>query len=280
MRARVRWPQANLFAVLVFSGLRFGDFALAQPVAFAVHLEAMDVVGQAIENGACEAFCAEDLGPFIERQVGCDDDGAAFVALRDDLEEKLGPGLAQWHKTQFINDQQVLADQLFLQALQAAFVDGLDEFMDESSGSGEAYFPALLAGRQTQSQGDMGFTCAAWPQCDDIGAPVYELTAGQLHGQDLVQRRDDLEVEAVQAFGRRELCGLDPALDHPAFALDQFQLAKPQQVVDVILVLHCALPGLFGIFAVEGRQPELLEVVLQQNLRGVGHAGACAIRLM
>ena len=79
--------------------------------------------------------------------------------------------------------------------------------------------------------------------------PVDELTAGQLHGQDLVQRRDDLEVEAVQAFGRRELCGLDPALDHPAFALDQFQLAKPQQVVDVILVLHCALPGLFGIFA-------------------------------
>ena len=38
------------------SGLRFGDFALAQPVAFAVHLEAMDVVGQAIENGACKAF--------------------------------------------------------------------------------------------------------------------------------------------------------------------------------------------------------------------------------
>ena len=65
MRARVRWPQANLFAVLVFSGLRFGDFALAQPVAFAVHLEDMDVVGQAIENGACEAFCAEDPGPFV-----------------------------------------------------------------------------------------------------------------------------------------------------------------------------------------------------------------------
>ena len=40
----------------------------------------------------------------------------------------------------------------------------------------------------------------------------------------------------------------------------------------MILVLHCALPGLFGIFA---RQPELLEVVLQQNLRGVGQ-----IRLM
>ena len=83
-----------------------------------------------------------------------------------------------------------------------------------------------------------------------------------------------------EALGGWKLRGLDAALDHPAFPLDQFKFAEPQQVVDVIPVLHCALPGLFGIFAVEGRQPELLEVVLQQNLRGVGHAGACAIRRM
>ena len=73
MRARVRWPQANLFAVLVFSVLRFGDFALAQPVAFAVHLEDMDVVGQAIENGACEAFRRAVLAAAAERlpEGGC-----------------------------------------------------------------------------------------------------------------------------------------------------------------------------------------------------------------
>ena len=239
MRARVRWPQANLFAVLVFSGLRFGDFALAQPVAFAVHLEDMDVVGQAIENGACEAFRAEDLGPFIERQVGCDDDGATFVALRDDLEEKLGPGLAQWHKTQFINDQQVLADQLFLQALQAAFVDGLNEFMDQGCGGDEAHGEALLTDGEAETQSNVCLAGAAWTKGDDILAPVYPFAAGQFQHLHFVERRDRLEVEADplpgracaaclrgEAFDRRELRRLDPALDHPPFTVDQFQFCE------------------------------------------------------
>ena len=78
--------------------------------------------------------------------------------MDETVENGVSEGRLSDHVVPCINDQQVLADQLFLQALQAAFVDGLDEFMDESSGSGEAYFPALLAGRQTQSQGDMGFT--------------------------------------------------------------------------------------------------------------------------
>ena len=46
---------------------------------------------QAVENGACEAFRAEDLGPCVERQVGGDDARAAFVALGDALEEQFDP---------------------------------------------------------------------------------------------------------------------------------------------------------------------------------------------
>ncbi len=41
-------------------------------------------------RGQLKAFRSEDLGPFVERQVGRDDDRAAFVALGDDLED-LGP---------------------------------------------------------------------------------------------------------------------------------------------------------------------------------------------
>jgi hypothetical protein len=46
---------------------------------------------------------------------------------------------------------------------------------------------------------------------------------------------------------------LDATLDHPALALDQFQLAEPQQILRVILALGRALPREFGVFAVEGR---------------------------
>ena len=34
------------------------------------------MVGQPVEDGAGQALCSEDLGPIVERQVGCDNDGA------------------------------------------------------------------------------------------------------------------------------------------------------------------------------------------------------------
>ena len=46
-------------------GFVFG-FALLEPEALAVHLEDMDVMGQAVEERAGEAFRSKDLGPFIE----------------------------------------------------------------------------------------------------------------------------------------------------------------------------------------------------------------------
>ena len=49
-------------------GFVFG-LALLEPEALAVHLEDMDVMGQAVEERAGEAFRSEDLGPFIEGQV-------------------------------------------------------------------------------------------------------------------------------------------------------------------------------------------------------------------
>ena len=52
----------------------FGFAALAEPEALAVHLEDLDVVGQAVEDGAGQALRAEDLGPLVEGQVRGDDD--------------------------------------------------------------------------------------------------------------------------------------------------------------------------------------------------------------
>ena len=57
-------------------------------VAVAVHLQDMDVVGEPVQQRAGEAFRTEHLGPLIEGQVGGDQDGAALVALAEDLEEE------------------------------------------------------------------------------------------------------------------------------------------------------------------------------------------------
>ena len=64
--------------------------ALVEPVAVSVHLEDVDVMGETVEERAGQAFEAEHLGPFVKRQVGGDQGGAAFIALAEHLEQKLG----------------------------------------------------------------------------------------------------------------------------------------------------------------------------------------------
>lgn len=111
---------------------------MAQPIAVAVHFQDMNMVGQTIEYGTDEALGAEDFSPFIEWQVGRDDDRAALVALGDDFKQQLRAGFAQWNKAKLVNDQYVLTDQQLLQALQTPVIGGLDQFMNERSGSREA----------------------------------------------------------------------------------------------------------------------------------------------
>ena len=66
--------------------------AVFESVTLAVELEEMNVVGEAIEQGAGKALGSEHRGPLVERQVAGDDDRAALVALAEDLEQQLGAG--------------------------------------------------------------------------------------------------------------------------------------------------------------------------------------------
>ena len=112
-------------------------------------------------------------------------------------------------------------------------------------------------------QGDMGLARAGRAQGDDFLAPLDPLAARQLQHLRLVQRGDGLEVEAVEAFGDRELRCLDAPLDHAPFAIDQFQLHQPGQELNMIQALGRALARHFLVFPQEGRQLQGLEVVCQ-----------------
>ena len=59
-----------------------------EPVAFAVHLKDMEVVGQSIQQCAYQPFGTKDFSPFIEGQVSDYDDGTTLVKLVYDLEEQ------------------------------------------------------------------------------------------------------------------------------------------------------------------------------------------------
>lgn len=94
--------------------------------------------------------------PFVKRQVAGDQRGTPFVALRDQLEQQLGAGLAQGHEAQLVDDQELVTHNLFLQTQQPTFIAGLHQFVDQRGGGGEADRQALLAGGQPETQGDVG----------------------------------------------------------------------------------------------------------------------------
>src|ERR687891_25368 len=66
--------------------------ALPEAIALPVHLQDVDVEGEAIEERAGQALGSEHGGPLVERQIAGDDDRAPLVALAEHLEQQLGTG--------------------------------------------------------------------------------------------------------------------------------------------------------------------------------------------
>ncbi len=199
-------------------GLFFPSFALIEAVTITVHLENIDVMGQAVEQRASESVGAEGLGPFVEGQIAGDHGRAAFIALREDFKQQLRPGFAQWHKTQLVNDQQFILGELFLETQQDLFVAGLHQLMDQGTCGDKTNTQAFLARGQAKSEGNVGFAGAARPKRDDILAPFNIFTAGKIQHLHLVEIGNGFKVKAVEAFDRRELRQPDPPFNHPTFA--------------------------------------------------------------
>lgn len=105
-----------------------------EPVAVAIHLQNMDMVGEAIEKRTGEPFRTEHQGPFVEWQVAGHESGAAFVTLAEDLEEQFRTNRRERHVAQLIDDQQFDRVEMFLQRPQATFVARFHEFVHESGG--------------------------------------------------------------------------------------------------------------------------------------------------
>lgn len=102
-------------------------------------------MGQTVEECSGETLGPKCFGPFVEWQVACDQCGTALIALGDQLEQQLGPGFAQRNKAQFVNDQQLVTDHLFLQPQKPALIPRLHKFMDECGSGDKTDGQALLA---------------------------------------------------------------------------------------------------------------------------------------
>ena len=75
-----------------------------------------------IQEGAGETFGAKDLGPLLEGEVGGEHEALLLVGSTDDLEEEFGAGLGERHIAQLIEEQEMKALQLFVEALEPSFL--------------------------------------------------------------------------------------------------------------------------------------------------------------
>jgi len=76
---------------------------VAEAPGLGAGVDDVGAVGEAVDDGLGEAGVAEDLGPLAERQVGRDDQAAAFVALGEDLEDELGGAVGQGEVAEFVD---------------------------------------------------------------------------------------------------------------------------------------------------------------------------------
>ncbi len=134
--------------------------ALVQAITVTVHLQDMDMVGETVEQCPCQAFGAEHLGPFIEGQIAGQQGGAPLVTLAEHLEQEFRAGLAERHEAEFVDNQQLVFCQLFLEAQQAFLVPGLHQLVDQRRRRDEANGEAFLTRRQAKTEGDVGLTGA------------------------------------------------------------------------------------------------------------------------
>src|ERR1700675_3510478 len=110
------------------AGVRAGSAALAllEAVAVAVHLEDVDVVSEPVWETTGQALGGDHAGPLVEGQIAGDDGGAALVALAEDLEQQLGAARRQRDIAQLVDDQELVAGELALQAEETLLVPGLE----------------------------------------------------------------------------------------------------------------------------------------------------------
>src|SRR5918996_6367342 len=75
-RGPSHWRSAGLRLAGVLAGRAPPLLALPEPIALTVHLEDVDVMGEAVEGGTRQALGTEQPGPLIQRQIARDDDRA------------------------------------------------------------------------------------------------------------------------------------------------------------------------------------------------------------
>ncbi len=159
---------------------------LLEAVAFAIELQDMNMMRQAVQQRAGETLAAKNSCPFLKRQIGVDDGRSAFVPLAEDLEEQFGAGLRERHIAEFVDDQQFDGSELSLQFEKPPFVAGFHQLMDERRRGDEDNRESALARCEPEREGRMGLASAAVAESYDVFAGNGIFASRELKNERLI----------------------------------------------------------------------------------------------
>jgi hypothetical protein len=133
--------------------------AVFEAPAGVADLDDVAVMGQPVEHGGGHLGVAEDLRPIGEGEIGGDQQRGVLVELADQMEQQLSTGLAERQIAKFVDEDEVVAQQLLGQPAALArglllleLVDQIDEVEEPPPGAGAG---ADHGGRDGDTQ--MGF---------------------------------------------------------------------------------------------------------------------------
>ena len=146
---------------------------------------------EAVEDGGGDGgVTVEDGGPLLEGFVCGEDDGTAFVAGTNDLEQKVGSALVDGQVADFVEDENGRSGVFAQFGFKCSFGLGGVEGVDDINGVGEENAQARLAGGVAERGGEMGFAQSDEAEDENVGLIVDELETEEI-----------LDLEAIDFFG-------------------------------------------------------------------------------
>jgi hypothetical protein len=94
--------------------LQLGSFLLffrgsAEAIGFCARLQDVGSIGDSIQQRFAESRIRDDLRPLGKRQVRSQNHCGFLGSLSHDLKQKLGTDLGQWHVSDFVDGNQIVA---------------------------------------------------------------------------------------------------------------------------------------------------------------------------
>ena len=240
---RVVAARTSSFALLL------GEFGLAPAIAPTFDEEDLDVVSQAVDQGDGAGGVGEDGVPVLERQVGCDEQGAVLVTTADELEEQVGGAGVVGEVAQFVDHDQrrpgVVAEAAFEGACGLLSV----EVEQEVGGGGEEGGVSGEDGLVGDVLGEHGFAEALGPDQDDVLAAGEEVEGEDAFEDGAVEGGRPVPVPVGEGLEASQSGAGESALD--AAALSVFELGG-----DEVFEQHGRASAFAG-----GQGDEVVEVV-------------------